>query len=73
MTDRPQLSGRDQHNMSAFLGHVLDDYSAGTLSKEQVVSGLAHVLTALDKGNYAEVLNWLEQGRRLIRGLALDE
>lgn len=61
------LTERDHVNMDAFLGHVLDDYKNGVLTKEQVVSGVAHVMAALDKGNIGEVRAWLEQGRKLIQ------
>lgn len=61
------LTERDHVNMDAFLGHVLDDYKSGTLTKQQAVSGLAHVMAALDKGNVGEARTWLEQGRKLIR------
>lgn len=61
------LTERDHDNMDTFLGHVLDDYKRGELTKEQAVSGLAHVMAALDKGNTGEVRVWLEQGRKLIR------
>lgn len=56
-------------NMEAFIGHVLDDYKVGTLSKPQAVAGIAHVMTALDQGNYTEVLTWFEQGRKLIHSV----
>ena len=61
------LSTRDYENMDAFLGHVLEDYKAGTITKDEAVGGLAHVMAALDKGNYDEVKSWFEQGRKLIR------
>lgn len=61
------LTERDHDNMDAFLSHVLDDYKSGTLTKEQAVSGLAHVMAALDKNNTGEVRVWLEQGHKLIR------
>jgi hypothetical protein len=53
-------------NMDAFLGHVLDDYKNGAITREEAIGGLAHVMAALDIGNYAEARNWLEQGRKLI-------
>lgn len=31
------------------------------------VSGLAHVMAALDLDNYDEARSWLEQGRKFIR------
>lgn len=61
------LTERDHNNMDTFLGQILDDYKNGTLTKEQVVSGLAHIMAALDKGNTGEARVWLEQGRKLIR------
>jgi hypothetical protein len=63
----PTLTNRDHKNMDAFLGHVLDDYKAGVITKAEAVGGLAHVIAAIDKGNYGEAINWLEQGRNLIR------
>ncbi|MDD5056504.1 MAG: hypothetical protein PHQ60_01925 [Sideroxydans sp.] len=61
------LTEHDHVNMDAFLGHVLDDYKAGGLSKEQAVSGLAHVMAALDQGNTEEARSWFAQGRKFIR------
>lgn len=64
---KPSLTNRDHENMDAFLGHVLDDYKAGELTKDEAIAGLAHVMAALDIGNYAEAVSWFEQGRKLIR------
>lgn len=50
----------------AFLGHVLEDFKAGAITKDQAVGGLAHVMAALDLGNYGEATNWFEQGRKFI-------
>ncbi len=61
-----ELSARDHKNMDAFLGHVLDDYKNGVISKADAIGGLAHVMAALDKDNYAEARNWFEQGRKFI-------
>ncbi len=44
------LTDQDHINMDKLLGHVLDDYKAEVLTKEQAVSGLAHVMTALARG-----------------------
>jgi len=60
------LTERDHRNMDAFLGHVLEDFKAGTITKDQAVGGLAHVMAALDIGNYGEATNWFEQGRKFI-------
>lgn len=62
-----KLTERDHLNMDALLGHVPDDYKAGTITKEQAIGGLAHVMAALDIGNTAEAQSWFEQGRKFIR------
>ena len=49
------------------LGHVLEDFKAGTITKEQAIGGLAHVMAALDIGNTAEASNWFENGQKFIR------
>ena len=68
MTTRsPTLTNRDHKNMDAFLGFVLDDYKAGEITKEEAIGALAHVIAAIDKGNYGEAVNWFEQGRKFIR------
>ncbi len=61
------LTERDHTNMDAFLGHVLEDFKDGTITKEQAVSGLAHVIAAVDIQNHDEARNWFEQGRKMIR------
>ncbi|GAB0154588.1 hypothetical protein [Marinobacterium sp. BA1] len=66
---KPQLTERDHSNLDAFLGHALDDFKAGVISREDAVSGIAHVFAALDQGNYSEVQEWLEQGRKFLRNL----
>ena len=67
MKSKPELSTRDHKNMDAFLGHVLDDYKAGTITKEQAVGALAHVMAALDLDNYDEARSWFEQGQKFIQ------
>ena len=69
MTNKaPTFSEKDHADMDAFLGGVLDDYKAGEITKEQVVSGFAHVIAAVDIGNYGEAINWFRQGRKFVRG-----
>lgn len=63
----PTLTKSDHQNMDAFLGHVLDDYKSGEITKDEAIGGLAHVMAALDRDNYGEARNWFEQGRKLIR------
>lgn len=64
---KPTLTERDHQNMDAFLGHVLDDYKSGEITKDEAIGGLAHVMAALDRDNYGEARNWFEQGRKFIR------
>lgn len=64
---KPTLTNRDHTNMDAFLGHVLEDFKAGDITKEEAVGGLAQVIAAIDIGNYGEATNWFEQRRKLIR------
>ncbi len=52
------LSERDHNDMDAFLGEVLDDYKAGTITRDQAIGGLAHVMAALDIGNTGEARAW---------------
>lgn len=67
MKDKPVLTNKDHKDMDAFLGAVLDDYKAGVIDKSKAISGLAHVMAALDLDNYAEARAWFEQGRKFIR------
>lgn len=64
---KANLSASDHVNMDAFLGHVLDDYKTGEITKEEAVGALAHVMAALDIGNTGEAVNWFKQGRKFIR------
>lgn len=68
MSRQATLSSKDHADMDAFLGAVLDDYKAGEITKGQAVSGLAHVIAAIDIGNYGEAINWFRQGRKFVRG-----
>lgn len=63
MASKTELTSSDHENMDAFLGHVLDAYKAGQVTKERAVGSLAHVMAALDKGNYDEARSWFRQGR----------
>lgn len=60
------LTKRDHDNLDALLRHLLDDFAAGTITRDQVVGTVAHVVTALDNGDYGEVRSWLEQGRKYV-------
>lgn len=63
----PILSNPDHTNMDAFLGHVLDDFKSGEITRDEAIGGLAHVIAAIDRGNYGEAINWFEQGRKFIK------
>lgn len=68
MSNRPPiLTNRDHKNMDAFLGNVLEDFKAGEITKDEAIGALAHVIAAIDQGNYGEAINWFEQGRKFIR------
>jgi len=67
MKDDKSLNQADHDNMDSFLGHVLDDYKNGVITKEQATSGIAHVISAVNNGEYHEARMWLAQGRALIR------
>lgn len=55
------LTNADHADMKNFLAIVLDDYKYGKTSKEDVINKLAHVISALDCDNYAEVRSWFKQ------------
>jgi len=63
----PTLTSRDHKNMDVFLGHVLEDFKVGEITRDEAVAGLAHVIAAIDIGNYGGVLKWFEQGRKFIK------
>lgn len=68
MTNRKAtLADKDQSDMDVFLGTVSNGHREGTMSKAQCISVLAHVIAAVDLGNYGEALNWFRQGHELIR------
>ncbi len=62
-----KLTETDHKNMDAFLEHVLEDYKAGAITKEQAIGGLAHVMAALNLGNVGEARSWFREGRKYIR------
>jgi hypothetical protein len=68
MSNRPPtLTNRDHQNMDAFLGHVLEDFKSGAITKAEAIGGLAHVIAAIDIGDYGEAITWFEQGRKFIQ------
>lgn len=67
MQREDNLTEKDHLNMDAFLGHVFDAYKSGAITKEKAVGGVAHVIASVDKGNYGEARQWLEQGRKFLQ------
>lgn len=68
MTTRtPLLTESDHGNLDALLGHALEDFKAGLITKDQAVGGLVQMIAALDQGNYGEAVSWLKQGRTFMR------
>ena len=55
------LTDKDHRVMDKMLADVLDAYKDGSLSKTAAVSGLAHVMAALDIGNTGEAIAWFNQ------------
>lgn len=66
-TRTPVLNNKDHTNLTAFLGHVLEDFKAGEITKDEAIGGIAHMVAAVDRGEYQQASKWLEQGRSLIR------
>ncbi|QOT82213.1 hypothetical protein [Cupriavidus basilensis] len=67
MTSRsPILTNRDHKNLDEFLGHALEDFKAGVITKNQAIGGLVQMIAAVDQGNLGEARNWVEQGRKLL-------
>lgn len=58
------LTEQDHNNFDVLIGHVLDDYRAGTLSKSDAIGGLAQLVAAIDIGNEGEARAWLKEGRK---------
>lgn len=62
-----QLTNKDHDDLDALVGHLLDDFQAGLITKAQAVGTVVHIVGALDAGNLGEVQNWLRQGRKFAR------
>lgn len=61
MQREASLSDKDHDAMDSMLGNVLDAYKNGNLSKQAAISGLAHVMAALDIRNTGEAVAWFNQ------------
>lgn len=62
----PTFTDKDHGNMDDFLAAVLDAYRDGKIDQNRAIATLAHVMAAIDRGNYAEARSWFEQGRKFI-------
>lgn len=62
----PTLTNRDHSNMDEFLALVLDRYKIGEMTREAAVGTLAHVIAAVDQGNYHEARRWFEEGQNYL-------
>ncbi|NHR04442.1 hypothetical protein HA052_04455 [Chromobacterium haemolyticum] len=60
----PVLTAKDHDDLDVFLHDVLDDFSKGVLSRDQVVQGLSHMIAAASLGNYVELRNNFKHGLR---------
>ena len=56
-----KLSEQDHNLMDSFLVRILDAYKNGDVTRERAISGLAHVMAALDQGNSGEAVSWFKQ------------
>lgn len=54
------LTEADHNGLEKLLNVALDGYKNGEMSRETAVGGLAHVIAAIDTGNYAEARNWFQ-------------
>ncbi|HDG1683922.1 TPA: hypothetical protein PFE14_004422 [Kluyvera ascorbata] len=59
MTEK-YLTDADHNGLDKLLNVALDGYKNGEMSRETARSGLAHVIAAIDTGNYAEARYWFQ-------------
>lgn len=67
MPKRDQLTNKDHDQIDDFIGAIIEDYKNGLVSKQDIISGLGHVISAIDQGNHDEARRWFSQGRKNIR------
>ncbi|EAT2608559.1 hypothetical protein EJN23_21490 [Salmonella enterica] len=58
---------REQELLEEFLCTVLDDLSKGSITRHQAVCGIATLYTAAAEGRREEALEYLKEGRKLLR------
>ncbi|EEJ6338258.1 hypothetical protein BZ068_004700 [Salmonella enterica] len=62
-----RISQREQELLEEFLCTVLDDLSKGSITRHQAVSGITTLYTAAAEGRRQEALEYLREGRKLLR------
>ncbi|EAA9691157.1 hypothetical protein HRN75_004250 [Salmonella enterica] len=62
-----RISQREQELLEEFLCTVLDDFSEGSITRHQAVRGIATLYTAAAEGRREEALEYLREGRKLLR------
>ncbi|EFT7619476.1 hypothetical protein ACAH38_004159 [Salmonella enterica] len=62
-----RISQREQELLEEFLCTALDDFSKGCITRHQAVSGIATLYTAAAEGRREEALEYLREGRKLLR------
>ena len=62
-----RISQREQDLLEEFLCTVLDDFSKGRITRHQAVSGIATLYPAAAEGRREEALEYLREGRKLLR------
>ena len=77
MTDKYKLrtqvmSNSDIDKLDDLVAVILDDFNASKLTKEDIVSGLGHIVNAIDMNNRTEIDEWLSQGRKHMRSNSIN-
>lgn len=67
-----KLTKMDHVAMDGLLAAILRDFKAGEISSQQVISGVAHIMSAIDQGNHDEARRWFQHGRRLVREMTVQ-
>ena len=62
-----RISQRERELLEEFLCTVLDDFSKVSITRHQAVSGIATLYTAAAEGRREEALEYLREGRKLLR------
>lgn len=62
-----RMSQEDRDSLEDFIGVVLDDYSKGMITRQQVINGIVAAYTAAADGQREAATAWLRKGRKWIR------